>query len=143
MRLRIITPTRVVLDTEVSQIFGLGSQGAFGLWAGDMDCLSDLVPGVLRYQAPGGPPRHVGLSTGILVKKGSVVSVTTSNAYLSDDPAEAARRIRAERRDAEDADALEREALAMLDAEMQRQLVMMDRPATYAAQAALSDLGKG
>ncbi|SHM20977.1 alternate F1F0 ATPase, F1 subunit epsilon [Roseovarius litoreus] len=143
MRLRIITPKRVVLDTEVSQIFGQGSQGAFGLWAGDMDCLSDLVPGVLRYQVPGGPLGHVGLSAGILVKKGSVVTVTTSNAYPSHDPAEAARRIRAERRDAADADRLEREALAMLDAEMQRQLVMFDRPATYAAQAALSDLGKG
>lgn len=142
MRLKIITPRQVVLDTEVSQVFAQGSQGAFGLWAGDMDCLSDLVPGVLRYQAPGGPPRHVGLAAGILVKKGSLVSVTTRSAYLSDDAAEASRRLRAEMRAAEDAERLEREALAMLDAEMQRQLRELHGP-IETAQPALPDLDKG
>jgi F-type H+-transporting ATPase subunit epsilon len=143
MRLRIITPRQVVLDTEVSQIFGQGSQGAFGLWAGDVDCLSDLVPGVLRYQPPGGPPRHAGLAAGILVKKGPVVSITTRSAYLSDDPAEAARRIRSDLRAAEDAERLERAALAMLEAEMQRQFRILDDPGADAARVALPGIREG
>ncbi len=128
MQLRIIVPGRVVLDMEVSEIHGQGSQGAFGLWANDSDCVSDLVPGVLRYQVPGAEGRYAGLAAGILVKKGQTVTITTRCAYLGNDPAEVARRIRAEVRDAEDAAQLERTALERLKDEMERQFRILGYP---------------
>lgn len=126
MQLRIMTPRQIVLDTGVRRIIGQGSQGAFGLWASHIDCVSDLVPGVLRYQPICGPLRYAGLAAGILVKIGPVVTITTRQALLGDDPAVLAHRIRAEIRAAQDAEELERAALARLEDEMQRQFRTLD-----------------
>ena len=125
MQLRITTPERSVLDTDVSEIIAPGSQGAFGLWAEDSDCVSDLVAGVLRYRMPCGALRYVGLTAGILVKTGAEVTISTRKAHLGRDPAQVARRIRSWLQEAED---LERAAMTWLREEMERQLRMFGHP---------------
>lgn len=125
MQLRITTPERSVLDTEVSEIIAPGSQGAFGLWAEDSDCVSDLVAGVLRYRMPCGAMRYAGLTAGILVKTGPEVTISTRKAHLGRDPSQVARRIRSRLHEAED---LERAAMTWLRDEMERQLRMFGPP---------------
>lgn len=133
MRLRIMTPGQVVLDTEVSDILGHGSQGSFGLWAEDTDCVSDLVAGVLRYRVPGAEVRYAGLTGGILVKQGPLVTINTRRAYLGTVLADVRRRISAQLRETEQ---LERAALQRLDAEMEVQFRVLGHPVFYGSAPA-------
>ena len=50
IRLRVITPTRLVFDEEVDEVTAPGELGEFGVLPNHIAFLSTLVPGVLSYK---------------------------------------------------------------------------------------------
>jgi F-type H+-transporting ATPase subunit epsilon len=48
--LRVVTPTRLVLDEEVDEVTAVGELGQFGVLPNHIDFLSTLVPGELIYR---------------------------------------------------------------------------------------------
>ena len=50
IRLRVVTPTRLVLDEEVDEVTAPGELGEFGVLPDHIAFLSTLVPGVLTYK---------------------------------------------------------------------------------------------
>jgi F-type H+-transporting ATPase subunit epsilon len=50
IRLRVVTPTRLVLDEEVDEVTAPGELGEFGVLPDHIAFLSTLVPGVLSYK---------------------------------------------------------------------------------------------
>ena len=48
--LRVVTPTRLVLDEEVDEVTAPGELGEFGVLPNHIAFLSTLVPGVLTYK---------------------------------------------------------------------------------------------
>jgi F-type H+-transporting ATPase subunit epsilon len=50
IRLRVVTPTRLVLDEEVDEVTGPGELGQFGVLPNHIAFLSTLVPGALSYK---------------------------------------------------------------------------------------------
>jgi F-type H+-transporting ATPase subunit epsilon len=48
--LRVVTPTRLVLDEEVDEVSAVGELGEFGVLPNHIDFLSTLVPGELTYK---------------------------------------------------------------------------------------------
>ena len=50
IRLRVVTPTRLVLDEEVDEVTAPGELGEFGVLPNHIAFLSTLVPGVLSYK---------------------------------------------------------------------------------------------
>ncbi|MGH7793888.1 MAG: F0F1 ATP synthase subunit epsilon [Candidatus Binatia bacterium] len=50
IRLRVVTPTRLVLDEEVDEVTAVGELGEFGVLPNHIDFLSTLVPGELSYK---------------------------------------------------------------------------------------------
>lgn len=54
--LRVVTPTRLVLDEEVDEVAAVGELGQFGVLPNHIDFLSTLVPGELSYRQ--GPRRE-------------------------------------------------------------------------------------
>jgi F-type H+-transporting ATPase subunit epsilon len=50
IRLRVVTPTRVVIDEEVDEVTAPGELGEFGVLPNHIAFLSTLVPGVLSYK---------------------------------------------------------------------------------------------
>ena len=50
IRLRVVTPTRLVIDEEVDEVTAPGELGEFGVLPNHIAFLSTLVPGVLSYK---------------------------------------------------------------------------------------------
>jgi F-type H+-transporting ATPase subunit epsilon len=53
IRLRIVTPSRLVLDEEVDEVTAPGELGEFGVLPNHIAFLSTLVPGELSYKQSG------------------------------------------------------------------------------------------
>jgi len=53
IRLRVVTPSRMVLDEEVDEVTGPGQLGEFGVLPNHIAFLTTLVPGELSYKQGG------------------------------------------------------------------------------------------
>ena len=56
IRLRVVTPTRLLLDEEVDEVTAPGALGEFGVLPNHITFLSLLVPGEISYKQ--GPTKH-------------------------------------------------------------------------------------
>ena len=77
MRLKILTPSEVFLDEEVSKVVGEGTSGSFCLLPRHIDYVTALVPVILSYQTTEREEHFLALHRGILVKQGDQVLVST------------------------------------------------------------------
>ncbi|GHV56694.1 ATP synthase epsilon chain [Deltaproteobacteria bacterium] len=89
IHLRVVTPDKTVVDTQVDMVGAMGSEGAFTALPGHIDFLTDLKPGILWY-------RHENL-TRELVVSGGFIEVRPDNARVLADSAEYAEEIDVER----------------------------------------------
>ncbi len=77
MRLRILLPTRVLLDETVEKLSGESARGSFTVLPRHIDFVTQLVPGILSYvpeQSEG--ETYLALDEGILVKVGDQLLVS-------------------------------------------------------------------
>ncbi|MDX5463025.1 MAG: F0F1 ATP synthase subunit epsilon [Alphaproteobacteria bacterium] len=128
MRLRIVTPTSVALDAEVSRIVGEAPNGAFGLLPRHAGFVTALRPGILSYTLPDGTERFAGLDEGTLVKAGRQVHAAVHAAVLGDDLATLQRHVAETFLDLDERERLARAALARLEAGMIRRFIDLERP---------------
>lgn len=85
MKLKIVLPTEVLLETEVVKVTGEAENGFFTLLPRHVDFVAALVPGVFYYTeshsaGPAEGERYLALDGGILVKQGDRVLVSTARA---------------------------------------------------------------
>ena len=116
LRLKIITPDRLVFDGEVSELVAPGQMGEFGVLPGHVPFLSVLFPGRLRFKTEESGENTLIIHGGLADVKDDTVSILTDQ---SEDPEEVD--VAAARKDAEtfqreldelqDAEASEREEL--------------------------------
>lgn len=127
MRLRIVLPDRLRLDTEVRRIVAEAPDGSFGLLPNHIDFVSALAPGILVYEDTEGWEHYAGIQAGTLVKIGDEVRVATANAVLGDDLETLQRRARTVFREAEERERTARSALARLEAQMVRRFLELEQ----------------
>lgn len=85
MRLKVLLPSKVFLDTGVHKVVAEGQDGSFGLLPAHVDMVAALVPGILSYVTEkSGRERFLGLDRGVLVKTGSEVLVSVRNAVIAE-----------------------------------------------------------
>jgi len=84
MRLKLLTPERLVLDTEVEEVYAPGVVGEFGVLPGHISFLTALAIGVLRYRSQG-QDHYVSVSGGFAEVVNDVVTVLADTAELADD----------------------------------------------------------
>jgi F-type H+-transporting ATPase subunit epsilon len=100
IRLRVVTPSRMLLDEEVDEVTAPGELGEFGVLPNHIAFLSTLVPGELSYKQ--GNVRHaMAISGGYAEVLDNVMTVLAPSAEFSSeiDTARAQRaKERAERR---------------------------------------------
>lgn len=128
MRLRILTPTRTLVDGMAVKIVAQAQNGSFGLLPRHIDFVTALVPGILSWVDPGGIEHWVGTDEGILVKRARDVQVTTRQAIVSDDLESLRQTLRTDILVPDEQDRAARTALSRLEAGMIRRLVeLQDR----------------
>ncbi|MDY6407672.1 MAG: F0F1 ATP synthase subunit epsilon [Pseudomonadota bacterium] len=84
LNLRISTPIGIALETTTTQVDFEAIDGFFTLLPRHADIISALKSGILSYKV-GGKKSYVACHKGVLVKKGSEVSVSTKLAVLGSD----------------------------------------------------------
>lgn len=87
MRLRVSTPSEVVLDvTDVCHIRAEDDTGAFGIQPGHTGFVTPLAVSVLSYRTTTGAERHIAVRGGVLrVRGGTTVEVATREAVAGED----------------------------------------------------------
>lgn len=85
MRLKVLTPTRVLVDTPATKIVAEAANGHFCLLPRHVDFAAALIPGILYYTTETGEEALVAVDEGALVKCGAEVLVSALNAVAGTD----------------------------------------------------------
>jgi F-type H+-transporting ATPase subunit epsilon len=87
MRLRIVTPLDVVIDTPgVRALRANDASGSFGVMSGHADFLTSLTIGVVSWHGEDGTPRFCAVRGGVLtVTDGKAIAIATREAVAGDD----------------------------------------------------------
>lgn len=85
MRLRVLLPTEVLVDTHTTKVIAVAENGEFCLLPRHIDFVAALVPGILCFYSPAGDEEYAATDAGVLVKCGADVSVSTLNGVHGSD----------------------------------------------------------
>lgn len=80
MRLKVLLPTEILIDREVTKVTAEAENGSFCLLPRHIDFVAALVPGILLFESAGGKEEYLAVDEGILVKAGQEVLISTRNA---------------------------------------------------------------
>jgi F-type H+-transporting ATPase subunit epsilon len=83
MRLKVLLPTRILLDQGVTKVTAEAQNGAFGLLPRHVDFVTTLVPGILSFETEQ-QENFLAVDEGVLVKRGSEVLVSVRDAAQGD-----------------------------------------------------------
>jgi F-type H+-transporting ATPase subunit epsilon len=129
MRLRVLLPSRVLLDEPVAKVLAEGLEGHFCLLPRHVDLLAALVPGVLTWvpaDAPG-EERFVAVDHGLLVKEGPDVRVAVRRAVAGDSLADLLGTVDSEFRAVDEQERKARAAAARLESGFVRRFLDVSR----------------
>ena len=84
IRLRVVTPTRLVIDEEVDEVTAPGELGEFGVLPNHIAFLSTLIPGVLSYKQ-GTKVQMLAISGGYAEVLDNVMTVLASAAEFPEE----------------------------------------------------------
>lgn len=85
MRLRIVTPLAVVVDTDADSLRAVDASGSFGIWPGHAPFLTALAVSIVSWKTQG-VERFCALRGGVLtVSGGHTVAIASREAVAGDD----------------------------------------------------------
>lgn len=129
MRLRILLPTELLLDTEAVKVVAEAPNGWFCMLPRHVDFVAALVPGILLFTAPTGGERFLAIDEGSLVKRGRDVLVSVTNAVTGEDFDTLQQAVDQNFRALDEEARAARSALARLEAGALRRLLELERQA--------------
>ncbi len=120
MRLKVLLPTEVLLDREVTKVIAEAENGHFCLLPHHIDFVAALVPGILSFEFDSGQEAFLAVDEGILVKCDREVLVSTLNAIRDDDLDRLKRTVEQQFQVLDEREKLTRSALAKFEASIMR-----------------------
>lgn len=124
MRLKILVPAGLFLDSPADKILAESTQGCFCLLPKHIDMASALAPGILTYVADG-KSYHLAVNGGVLVKKGDAVRIS-SRAAVAGELGELESEVLRMQKEAAEAEKSARSAVAKLEAGFVRTLIKVE-----------------
>jgi F-type H+-transporting ATPase subunit epsilon len=85
MNLKVLLPTEVLIEEDVTKVIAEAPNGFFCLLPRHVDFVAALVPGILSFETTGGREEFLAVDEGILIKCGLEVTVSTRNAMRGPD----------------------------------------------------------
>jgi F-type H+-transporting ATPase subunit epsilon len=83
MRLKLLLPTEILIDEEVTKVIAEAENGSFCLLPRHIDFVAVLAPGILTFVTLEGKEEFAAVDEGILVKVGQEVLVSTGKGVRS------------------------------------------------------------
>ena len=124
MNLRILIPTKILIDQEVMKVVAEAEDGSFGILPKHIDFVAALIPGILSFEGKEGEV-FLAIDEGILVKCGSDVMVSTRKAVIGKNLGELKETVEREFRSLDDQERKTRSILAKLEADFTRRFMKM------------------
>ena len=84
INLEIVTPTKVVLNTEVDEVAAPGALGEFGVLPGHVPFITTLNPGLVKY-SEGSSEKSFFIPGGIFNVEGDKAKILTESAEIPSD----------------------------------------------------------
>jgi F-type H+-transporting ATPase subunit epsilon len=126
MNLKVLLPTRVLVDEPARKVVAEGEEGSFALLPRHIDFVSALQPGLLAYVDAEGQERFLAIDEGILVKSGPQVLVSTRHAVRGADLGELRRTVAKQYRLFDEHERSVRASMARLEADLMRRFLKWD-----------------
>lgn len=123
MKLQIMLPRGILLDTEVIKVIAESANGYFCLLPHHIDFVTALVPGLLSFVTTQGQERFLAVDEGILVKSDCDVRVSTRYAIEGADLGSLRQTVEKQFQVLDDREKRTRSALTKLEVNMIRQFV--------------------
>jgi len=127
MKLKILLPTEVLLDEEVSKVTAEAQNGSFCLLPAHIDFVAALVPGLLSFEAIEGKEVFLAVDEGVLVKAGRNVWVSTRNAIRGEDLGRLRKTVEEKFKVLDDREKTARSAMAKIEANFVRRFLEIQR----------------
>lgn len=81
MKLKVLLPFRVFLEIEgIKRIVAETTLGFIGIWPNRLDCVAELVPGILTFETNAEAETLIAVDEGVLVKAGNEVLISVRGA---------------------------------------------------------------
>jgi F-type H+-transporting ATPase subunit epsilon len=80
MRLKIMTPDRVLIDQDVEAVYAMAIDGSIGILPKHIPMVTPLAIGLLSYVVQGGPKEPLAVMGGMLSTDGQTVTVLSDAA---------------------------------------------------------------
>ena len=120
MKLKILIPTKVLIDREVTKVIAEAENGHFCLLPHHIDFVAALVPGILSFTTETGEEVFVAVDEGIVVKCDREVLVSTLNAVEGNSLETLKQTVTKQFQVLDEKEKLTRSALAQFEASMMR-----------------------
>lgn len=127
MKLKVLLPTTIILNEEVTKVTAEAENGCFCLLPNHIDFVTALVPGILSFESVTRQEIFLAVDEGILVKCGSQVLVSTRNAVQHSDLKLLQSTVEKQFRVLDDREKMTRSALSKLEANIVRQFVELGK----------------
>jgi len=127
MNLKVLLPTGVLIQEEVTKVIAEAHNGFFCLLPKHVDFVAALVPGILSFETAGGREAFVAVDEGILVKCGEEVMVSTRNAMRGPDLGQLRRTVEERFKVLDDREKTARSAMVKIEAGFVRRFLEIQR----------------
>jgi F-type H+-transporting ATPase subunit epsilon len=125
MKLKVLLPTKILIDREVIKIVAEAENGSFCILPRHIDFVASLVPGIMSFKS-GDEEEFLAVDEGILVKWGSDVMVSTRNAVLSKNLGALQQTVKEQFRILNEREKKTRSILARLEADFVRSILELE-----------------
>jgi F-type H+-transporting ATPase subunit epsilon len=123
MKLKVLLPTEILVDREVTKVIAEAENGSFCLLPRHIDFVAALPPGILIFESAEGHEEFIAVDEGTLVKVGQEVLVSTRNAVRSSELGTLKQIVEQEFRVLDDREKMARSASAKLEADLVRRFI--------------------
>jgi F-type H+-transporting ATPase subunit epsilon len=123
MRLKVLLPTEVLIEEDVTKVIAEAYNGFFCLLPRHVDFVSDIVPGILSFETIRGREEFLAVDEGILIKCGQEVFVSTRNAVKGPDLGQLKRTVKEKFETLDAREKTARSAIAKIEASFVRRFL--------------------
>jgi len=127
MKLRVLTPTEVVMEQEVRHVTVEDPTGSLGIRPGHAPMVTPLVRGILTARDEEGHERYAALNGGVLLVAGDEVQIVSRQAVAGDDLSHLEATVLARFQQEADQDKTNQVAFEKMRIMFMRRLLEMDR----------------
>ena len=126
MKLKILLPSEIFIQQDVTKVTAEAGNGSFCMLPHHIDFVAALVPGLFSFETNDGIQMILAMDEGVLIKNGQEVLVSTRNAVRGQDMGTLKQVVEEQFQELDEREKKARTAAAKLEADLVRRFMEMN-----------------